>query len=264
MDIAVLLLLPLVAGYIFARSWIPSSVHLAREDGYRLYFRAAFYGASLFALSLDFHVLVQAYCEWYRSWLSEFRPLVASSFKEANSVDLTIVAAGAMLLAYPFAELLNGVFRGYARNAILRVEDDIERILRIAVINRRPVALTMANKKVYIGFVTHTDITKQRKTIGVLPLVSGYRSDPDGKLNLTTYYANIYGSDAYPATTAQQKLPPPLDHLSPEDFEIALPLELVQSIGQFDLIAYAEFQRQGRRASRKSGDSPKERKDTSE
>lgn len=71
--------------------------------------------------------------------------------------------------------------------------------------------------------------------------MSGYRSDPDGRLNFTTYYVQIYGDSAVGAPDT--RLPPPLQHLAPRDFEIALPIDKVQSIGLFDLTAYAEFSR---------------------
>jgi hypothetical protein len=66
--------------------------------------------------------------------------------------------------------------------------------------------------------------------------------EQDGRLKFTTFYTQIYGTDAHPAHGARASLPKPLEHMSPQDFEVALPLELVQSFSLFDLEAYKQFQ----------------------
>ena len=155
---------------------------------------------------------------------------------------VSIVAVTAMMLAYPLAKSINLLLwkwkKKWHQDAI--EDDDFERILNDAASRNLPIAVTMSNKKVYVGFVLRTfDPNQSRKSIAVLPLMSGYRSDVDGRLNFTTYYVEIYGDDGLDAPDSQ--LPDPLKHLSPRDFEIALPIDKVQSLGLFDLKAYAEF-----------------------
>jgi len=248
LEIAILVLLPLVGGYIFASNWDFTRYHLAREDGHRLYFRAAFWGVALFAAFMLVHILFYHFTDSYQKLILYVRRQLDPWFKDyekGNPVDFAVVATVSMLLAYPLANLLNLIFHRKQVAWIFRAikHDDIERILHRAASERRPIAVTMANRKVYVGFVLRTfDPAKLRKSISVLPLMSGYRMEADGRLKFTTFYTQIYGTDAHPAHGAQANLPKPLEHMSPQDFEVALPLELVQSLSLFDLTAYKQFQ----------------------
>lgn len=248
MEIAILVLLPLVGGYIFASNWDFTRYHLAREDGHRLYFRAAFWGVALFSTFMLIHILFYHFTDSYQELVLHVRRLLDPWFKDyekGNPVDFAVVATVSMLLAYPLANFLNRIFHRKQVAWIFRAikHDDIERILHRAARERRPIAVTMANRKVYVGFVLRTfDPAKLRKSISVLPLMSGYRMESDGRLKFTTFYTQIYGTDVHPAHGEQASLPEPLEHMSPQDFEVALPLELVQSLSLFDLTAYKQFQ----------------------
>src|SRR5438105_2436179 len=49
MDVALLLILPVIGGYYFASRWNFTRYYSVREEGHRLYFRAVLYGTILFA-----------------------------------------------------------------------------------------------------------------------------------------------------------------------------------------------------------------------
>ena len=51
MDVALVLILPVIGGYYFASYWNFTKFRCAREDGHRLYFRAALYGTILFLIA---------------------------------------------------------------------------------------------------------------------------------------------------------------------------------------------------------------------
>jgi hypothetical protein len=248
LEIAILVLLPLVGGYIFAGNWDYTRYKLAREDGHRLYFRAAFWGVALVAALMVVHILFYHFSGWYQERVLYLRDLLDPWFKDSekgNPVDFAVVATISMLLAYPLASFLNRIFHKKQVAWVFRAieHDDIERILHRAASERRPIAVTMANRKVYVGFVIRTfDPAKLRKSISVLPLMSGHRMEQDGRLKFTTFYTQIYGTDAHPAHGGRVSLPKPLEHMSPQDFEVALPLELVQSLSLFDLETYRQFQ----------------------
>ena len=252
MEIAILVLLPLVGGYIFASNWDYTRYDLAREEGHRLYFRAAFWGVALCAALMLVHILVYHFSGGYRQCVLYVRDLLDPWFKDSekgNPVDFAVMATISMLLAYPLANTLNRIFHKKRLAWVFRAieHDDVERILHRAASERRPVAATMANRKVYVGFVIRTfESDKLRKSFSVLPLMSGYRMEQDGRLKFTTFYTQIYGTDAHPAHGARASLPKPLEHMSPQDFEVALPLELVQSLSLFDLEAYKQFQHPAR------------------
>ena len=65
MDAALIVVLPLVGGYIFASRWIVTKYVVDREDGHRLYFRAAFYGVFLFAVALLIRLILQSWFDSY-------------------------------------------------------------------------------------------------------------------------------------------------------------------------------------------------------
>lgn len=250
MDVAVLLLLPLVGGYVFSSTWLKTKYSSAREEGHRLYFRAAFWGIALFLLGLALHLYALAWWQAYRGFVAACQSILGAFFNESSRpgpVPVIIASTFALLIAYPAAGLLNLLGRRYKdewiRDAIR--DDYMEWLLHDAALARKPVAVTMENRKVYIGFVLKTlEPKKARRSISLLPLVSGYREETAGKLVFTTYYLQIYGTDTPDTDIEQRRLPKPLEHLSPNDFEMVLPVEKVHSLSRFDLTAYAAFQKQ--------------------
>lgn len=143
MEIAILVLLPLVGGYIFASNWDFTRYHLAREDGHRLYFRAAFWGVALFSAFMLIHILVYHFTDSYQELVLYVRDLLDPWFKDyekGNPVDFAVVTTISMLLAYPLANLLNRIFHRKQVAWIFRAieHDDIERILHRAASERRP------------------------------------------------------------------------------------------------------------------------------
>jgi hypothetical protein len=243
MDVAVLLLLPLVGGYAFSRACNVSRYLAAREEGHRLYFRSAFWGFALFVTALLIRLLLVANFELYRNLEDEFRDVIAPYLKEpekGNPFQLTIIAVGALLIGAPLGKLLNIVFwRGPALARAIK-HDDFEVLLNEAVGRTTPVALSMSSRKFYVGFITQTfDPSHDRKWITILPLVSGYRDKDNLRVVFVTNYQDIYGQ-IDPANAAQP-LPSPLGHLAPKDFGIVLPVEDVQSANLFDLVAYKTF-----------------------
>lgn len=237
----VLLLLPLVGGYVFARRWNVTEYRVAREEGHRLYFRAAFYAVFLFGCAALLRLYFLSTLESYRVFeetLFEVAPLFKQTDRSYQQPILSI-SLYAFLLGVAFWWPLNLVTLPRWRNKLLvwSIRDrDFERLLHTAATRAMPLALTMDNKKVYVGFVI-TTVSPDRdvKTISILPLVSGYRS-AEGQLKLTTFYTHVYDKIANTES---------IMHLSPDDFEIVLPTERIQSANLFDLAAYQEFQAKG-------------------
>jgi hypothetical protein len=248
-DVAVLLVLPLVGGYVFARTCVFTRYECSREDGHRLYFRAAFWGAGLFLAALAIHFTLATLSHEYKELVHFLQGPTNGLFKDASKSDPiapTIAGVSSLFLAYPFAKFLNLILWKWKGTLLQRAceQDDFERILYQAVSRDMPVSVSMENRKVYVGFVLRTfEPTKTRKSITVLPLMSGYRGDTDGRLVFTTFYDWIYGANRPKADAG--KLSPPFDHLSAQDFEIVLPMDRVHSLGLFDVNVYAAFSARG-------------------
>ena len=104
MDVALLLFLPLVGGYIFSSNFVTTKYYVSREDGHRLYFRAVFYGVIFFVVAVFLRLLLIAECPFYlRSETYVFVDIVGTLFKEGGkgpqspqiAVSLMSLALGA-------------------------------------------------------------------------------------------------------------------------------------------------------------------------
>jgi hypothetical protein len=168
---------------------------------------------------------------------------MAKEEKSAPAVaDLTVTCFLAMLAGWPFAVLLNFVFRKdyWLRKAIDK--DELEAFLLMSADRANAIAVTMDDGKVYVGFlVKGFDPAIGRKCILLLPLMSGYRDEKTHKVNFTTFYTDLYGNHG--TGPHSDPLPAPLDHLTAEDFITVLMADRIVSYRLFDAVAYLAFQK---------------------
>src|SRR5260221_1246999 len=180
MEVAVLLLLPLVGGYIFARTCNFTRFKSFREEGHRLYFRAVFYGVFLLAVCLLVRLYLFAAWPSYGEIETDIAPFLSFVGKEpskGNPVPIAIAGAASMLLAYPLGKFLNLFLWKWVYVEQAAHTDDFERILHEAVLRTIPICATMENRKVYVGFVRKTfEATQELRSLAIIPLTSGYRS----------------------------------------------------------------------------------------
>ncbi len=258
MDITALLILPLVGGYIFSRTCNAIRFRTVREDGHRLYFRAAFYGAFLFAATALIRLYLVAKFPAYREWENELREVIQPALKESKGPDtwvISVICIGSLVLGAVFWVPLNMLFFWRSVWLLQAVEEDeFESLLHRALSRASPVAFTMENKKVYVGFVVKTyEPNMLRKTIRLLPLMSGFRNE-SGKIEFTTFYDEAYRTVGIASlgdgeTLAEDAVNHVVEqdsegetNLSLTDFEIVLPIDRVHSAGLFDINAYRHFQ----------------------
>jgi len=248
MDKALLAVLPLVGGYIFAKEWIVTKYFVQREDGHRLYFRAAFYAAFLFAVAFLLRIIFLDYIDSFQHFELELLGLSDSLGENTMKHDdamLLLVSLYAFVLgsflwlpfSLPFVSpYFSFLFPFEWRKKLLEdavCDNEMEQLISTAVRRAIPVAATMENNKVYIGLVSATPLpTSKTKTLSLLPLVSGYRDSNTGSLTLTTPYDGIYKNLADIAP-----------HLEIDDFAMVLPMDKIQSLNLFDLNVYAAFQK---------------------
>lgn len=239
MDGALIVVLPLVGGYIFASRWIVTKYVVDREDGHRLYFRAAFYGVFLFAVALLIRLLLSSWFDGYSHVESVLSGELRGTLKEPNDpalrntllTSLFALAIGATLWV-PF-EFLPQNWKRFLFHRAIR-NNEFESLLARAMQNVKPISVTMENSKVYVGLLNeslHPGVN--RKYLTIFPLMSGFRDSNNSKIWFTTFYNHIYQN---------------LDRISPsvslEDFEIVLPIDHIQSLNMFDIAVYTEFQKQ--------------------
>lgn len=239
MDAALIVVLPLVGGYIFASRWIVTKYVVDREDGHRLYFRAAFYGVFLFTAALLIRLILLSWFDSYSQIESVLSGELRGTLKEPNDPALRstlVTALFALALGSIFWVPFEFIPQNWKRFLFHRAirNNEFEILLARAVQSVTPISVTMENNKVYVGLLNeslHTGLN--RKYLTVFPLMSGYRDSNNGKIQFTTFYNKIY-----------KNLGRVSPSLRPEDFEILLPIEHIQSLNMFDIAVYTEFQKQ--------------------
>lgn len=213
-----LLLLPLLGGFIFVRYWNRTKYHAIRADKERILLFAAIAGLVFLALAWILKSLAAWMfpCAEYPQY-----PCFITWWRKFLPFDYLGTSLLALLLSATLWKPLNeGVLSNWYRveqrpqlkvkwlwwQRLRRGWDEKEEITR--VINQdgdpldvllrkaetkpvRTIMVTMKSGKVYIGFVSiPSNPAAQTRTIGLFPVVSGYREEQTHKLILTTYYAD--------------------------------------------------------------------------
>jgi hypothetical protein len=242
------LVLALIGGFRFVETWRRQRFALAREEGHRLYFAAAYAGAVLFTVSalllLILHLFAQSFAlaQQVEAKVVDVTALLLKDQKP-NAAAALIIAASilSLILGGPFAQLLNLAGRHKdetSAEADARVladalqYDALELMLIEATQSTQQVMVTLTTGKVYVGFVLGTaDPKKDRKVIELLPLMSGYR-DEKQKVTFTTFYDELIRGES----------------VDEDDLRLVVMLDKVQSLSYFDSETYAKFQQHGRAA----------------
>jgi hypothetical protein len=235
-DLAAALLLPLVGGFFFVNHCFLTRYSSARDEGHRLYFRAAFAGAFLLVFSLLSLLLAR---ELLGDWLWFIRteqsaikllgPLMKDQAQAKAHLGLAVACILAMLLGPGLAGLINFGFGNWYRERFLWsavLKDEGETFLLDAVSLERTIMVSLSSGKIYVGYVLSTlDPTIDRKWLTLLPFMSGHRRE-DGTVHFTTSYDQVYQG---------------MEADFQDDFHLVLPLDKVTSMSFFDPDAYKRF-----------------------
>ncbi len=157
-------------------------------------------------------------------------PLLKDRTTAAPQAAFFIICLGTVALGRLGAPLVNKLFVQETYDAIWKAaeNDDLEELLLEAVAQLKPVSITLTSSKVYVGLVLQTPEPRTtRRTIALLPLMSGFRTET-GKLQFTTYYDQIY----------QER---ETDDDESNDFKLVLPLDKMLSVAFFDVAIYERF-----------------------
>lgn len=240
---ALLVFIPLVGGYRFARRWNISRVSVAQEDGHKLYFRSAFNGLILFILVYGIYflgaqiiLLCEVFSERSHSSLIFDPTVIWPSQLEFQSVAVISAFSGEL-----FARVINKygpLFKVYESwKAKMFMEglqgDPLSTLLYTASTQRMPIAFSMNNGLVFIGYWVASSAPNEKfKWIKILPLASGYRNKK-GSMQLRTQYRDIY--------EAIDKKDNDLDHLKIADFYKVIDQERLVAANLFDVGAFVKF-----------------------
>lgn len=238
MGSAVFALVFLSSGYLLLRRWSITRPHALSWDGHALYFSVVV-ASIIIAVEAD---IIREIVE--RSGMAgvQFNAKISgvlSAFATENKLSvLGVTAVWSVPIAVASFILLNTPIRF---SAFLRVQlylrlsclGELEEFLLITSARNLPVMLTLASKKVYVGFSLEANASRgNRDWVRIEPLISGYR-DNDQEFVYTTDYSWLHVGDS------QQGL-------RREDFDIIVPASEIVSAHAFDLNIYAQqFQNGG-------------------
>lgn len=139
MDAVLLFALPVVGGLFFCNAWHFTRWRISREDGHRLYFRAIFAGAIIFACVLGLRYVLNRFWPFYArvevGVVSELIPIA----KESNraTAEIAVTSFLAMVIGAPAAWLLNFAFKRayWLRRAIRQDEFEKRSCLKQQIVN---------------------------------------------------------------------------------------------------------------------------------
>lgn len=219
-----LLLLPLLGGYWFIHSFSYTRMRSQALDGYRLLLESAIAGLWFgIAARLIAFLLSRFLPGLERTWLE-----IAPHYDYLGTA--IIAAALGVLSARPLNWFLEstGILRVEAarRRAVEQAGSRIHILLQTASNEERPVAFTLDNRKVYIGLVTGAPGLRPTDTsLTIIPFLSGYRETETMNLVFTVDYLRVYEEQ----------------QLDPREFQLAVPVSAIKTVGFFDPAVYAAF-----------------------
>lgn len=228
-----LLLFPLLAGFIFVTFWNRTKIRAARYEGYRLIFYSSIWGAVFLFLSI---LLLQIpYIGTFLDGLMSF--YFEPFYSRYEGFDLAFVS---FILGSVSWLPLNFIFRRereYAQ-AVKLFGSRFEKLLLRAIQNNSMVAVTLSNRKVYIGYVLE-DINPEndRAFLTLFPMLSGYRSGEDLSVTITTNYAEIYQELMEDPNNQEGRF----SIIKAYDFRICIKASDIVSINGYDTSIYNHF-----------------------
>jgi len=250
MKLASLIVFSLVGGYAFSTIWTPSLYHAARESGHRLYLRVVFYTVFLLLTSLFIHILLfinSQYYFYFVEFIGVFIDLIPSElsiFSQSSKISILILS---FILGPLLGHLLNFPKWAFITNIYLPIlkikpfflyekkilqhaikNNDFEKLIARSVYDKFPILFTLESGKVYVGWaVSVPNPSQERKSVRILPIISGYRDNDTKKVMFTTdYHSVLMGASN---ETGDYSL---------EDFEVIIPVSDLSSCHLFDISVY--------------------------
>jgi hypothetical protein len=219
-----LLILPLIAGYWFIHRTYLFKFRAQQLEGYRLLIESALVGAILLVASriLTFATNFLPNVPPYRSLWYEFA-VVPYAGTGLLSMGLALVAAEIGNWLKPMEIALE--------ESVDNSGDELGILLYDAHISEIPIAVTLSNRKFYIGYVLgYPNLDPKQRYVSILPIASGYRESEKLTFQFTTNYA--------PALDMAQRATEAENHIDVNDFLIVIPIDLIQAANLFHQSVY--------------------------
>ncbi len=192
--VSAFVLLALAGGFLFAYQWERTRYLSVRSEGQQLYLLAA-----VFAIPL---VVVSRLIVWRASHLPKGLVEPVDSVWVAAAGPLHAPALSTFLLTFLLGlvvpHLLNArTDRGELAGMIIeKYGSQIEKFFYETITHKLPVSVSLANRKVYVGWAWSVPPLDPRRVndyaIRLLPVRSGYRDEKTMEMHFTTRYDEMY------------------------------------------------------------------------
>jgi len=235
-----LVLLPLLAGYLFVHVCYLTRLRAQALEGHRLVFEAAGYGIALFLLARVVALAAERRWPELAGFLFDLEGPARRPFVGTSAIMLFLTPAVAFgvnlvvsLLAVPkdfpddklipFTKLLQGGRVWALRRSFEAAEDRIALNLLDALRGKELLCFYLRDRKVFLGFVAQAPNRRRKEaTIHIIPVLSGYRD----KDYLTVHWTSRYPADRYLSGKA--------DSLDPLEFSLIFPEQEILILRPFD------------------------------
>lgn len=191
-----LLILPLLAGYIFLITFNLTRFYNIRVDRQRLVFNALLcsVGITFFTFIFDFYVLKSQPLLFYRAYLGQLIDRIVGRDTMTFGFKHLLLA---LLISFPLAKFLNLFYSRKSAFAftIRKFGSQLDRLFWLSITAKKDedklLMLTTKNNKVYIGYVSEISEPLGDSYIRIIPNFSGYRDKDTLTVAITTKYTDV-------------------------------------------------------------------------
>ena len=170
------------AGYIYISNCYKHRYKSARQSGHRLYLHALSFGMLYLLASWIIYQISNKLCTRFPN----IPHLTVSSDTAALSICF-----GAVLLSILITILRNKLDKDLKDRSYIDavMANNFERVCYVAMDSFSPIAVTMENRKLYVGYIIDSiTIDEENPFFTILPIYSGYRDKDTLQFMLKTRY----------------------------------------------------------------------------
>ena len=241
-----LILLPLIAGYIFAITFNLTKYYHLRLERQRLIYNSLVFAIiiSVIAYLFDFFILKSnfsiSFCNFKTESASFYRNKISLFIDELFHISNVKGLKHSILtftISWPLAKILNLFFsRKFSFDyTISKWGNQLERIIWFSLTKKNEedklLMITTKSNKVYIGYVNKLSEPIGETYITILPNFSGYRSKDDLRVEITTKYTDVI--EKYILEDRQDEIG--------EKLSIILPVSEILIVSKFDNEIFGQF-----------------------
>ncbi len=232
---ALLIISAACAGYLFCDKCVRYKYIFPREDGQRFYIRTVTYGFPIVLFAL----LINEVLFWFPA--HEYTPALITLSKEEGALYAGVFAPLYGWLGASIYNLAIGESGRFEHFQKALMADDFDSILWRSMSTFQPMAVSLENRKVYVGLVADgfEPSTSPNSYLTIVPLLSGHRNPDTLQMEITAVYE--------PVLELLENLPYGEEDYQPEELEayyIAIPRTKIVSLNLFNDHLYQQVSSQ--------------------